>query len=347
MPLLEVNNLGIDYITEKGTLEAVRGVSFSLERGQNLGLVGESGCGKTTVAKSLMKLLPSNGVISEGEIIFKGQDVVEMTPEKVRQIRWNDISMIAQSAMNAMDPVYKIKDQIIEVIKTHQSQVDKKEAIERAANLFELVGLERKRLNSYPHQLSGGMKQRAIIAMALALSPALVIADEPTTALDVVVQDRILHQIIKLQQEINTSMVFITHDISVVAETCDQIIVMYGGRIAEIGSTRDFFKDTHHPYGLGLQNAFPSINEIGERLISMPGSPPNLINPKPGCRFAPRCPFAEDVCYAEMPGLQEIKPGHYSACHFTDRIDEFREKAKLRETWEQVKERQIKKQLRR
>src|SRR5690625_2853795 len=232
MALLEVKDLDIEYITEKGSLKAVTDISFTLKEGERLGLVGESGCGKTTLAKTLMRLLPENGRISKGEIIFKGENLVDKTKEEIRLLRWKDISMVAQSSMNALNPVYRVGDQIVEAILAHSS-MSEADAIKRSEELFRMVGLERKRLQSYPHQMSGGMKQRAIIAMALALEPALIIADEPTTALDVIMQDRILNQIIQLQKEVNSSMVFITHDISVVSETCNTIIVMYGGRSEE------------------------------------------------------------------------------------------------------------------
>ncbi|MCD8510729.1 MAG: ABC transporter ATP-binding protein [Bacillus sp. (in: Bacteria)] len=340
MALLEVKDLDIDYVTEKGPLKAVSDISFTLEEGERLGLVGESGCGKTTLAKSLMRLLPSNGVIPKGELIFKGEDLVKKSNEEIRKLRWKEISMIAQSAMNALDPVYRVGDQIVEAIQAHTTMSDS-DAMSRAGELFELVGLEKKRLRDYPHQMSGGMKQRAIIAMALSLNPSLVIADEPTTALDVVVQDRILNQIIQIQKEINSSMVFITHDISVVSETCNTIIVMYGGKMMEKSSTRNFFKEPYHPYSLGLQNAFPSIMDIGEELISIPGSPPDLLNPPKGCRFAERCPFATDKCREEDPALVEVSEEHFVACHYTEEVERFRVDAKKRETWESVAERLV------
>ncbi|RXI96505.1 ABC transporter ATP-binding protein [Anaerobacillus alkaliphilus] len=338
MPLLEVKNVDIEYKTANGTLKAVQDISFTLEEGERIGLVGESGCGKTTLAKSFMRLLPSNGEIANGEIIFKGENLVTKSPEEIRKLRWKDIAMISQSAMSALNPVYRVGDQIIEAIQAH-SNMNNKQAYSRAVEVFKMVGLEEKRLRSYPHQMSGGMKQRAIIAMALTLEPALIIADEPTTALDVVVQDRILHQIIQLQREINSSMVFITHDISVVSETCNTIIVMYGGKMMEKASTRDFFKNPYHPYSLGLQNAFPSIADIGEELISIPGSPPDLMNPKPGCRFQDRCPFATELCQQEIPSLVEVSPEHFVACHFTEDVEKFRIESKKGETWEKVQER--------
>lgn len=330
--IMEVKNLNIDYVTKEGTLQAVRDINFTLNEGERIGLVGESGCGKTTLAKALMRLLPDNGVVSNGEINFKGKDLVPMTDEQIRQLRWKHISMISQSAMNALNPVYTVGAQIVEAIQTHE-KVSKKDAWKRAEEVFKLVNLDEKRLKDYPHQMSGGMKQRAIIAMALVHNPSLIIADEPTTALDVVVQDRILNQIIEVQKKIKSSMVFITHDISVVSETCTTIIVMYGGKVVEKANRRDFFKNPYHPYSLGLQNAFPSITEMGEELISIPGTPPKLINPEEGCRFKARCPFATVKCN-EAPEPVEVEKDHIVACHFTDKVAEFREEAARAETWE-------------
>ena len=289
MNLLEVKNLYIEYRTQEGTLKVVNDVSFDLKQGESLGLVGESGCGKTTLAKTIMRLLPDNGFISSGEIIFKKEDLVKKSKEEIRKIRLSEIAMISQSAMNSLNPVYTVGDQLIEGIRAH-TNVSRDWAKERAIEVFEIIGLDAKRLNNYPHQMSGGMKQRAIIAMALTLDPSLIIADEPTTALDVVVQDKILNKIIEIQKQINSSMIFITHDISVVSEVCETIIVMYAGRIMEKASTETFFRDPFHPYSLGLKNAFPSILEIGEELISIPGAPPDLMLEQKGCGFQERCP---------------------------------------------------------
>lgn len=340
MNLLEVKNLYIDYITQEGTLNVVENVSFELKQGESLGLVGESGCGKTTLAKTIMKLLPDNGVISGGEIIFKGEDLVKKNKEEIRKIRLNEIAMIAQSAMNSLNPVYTVGDQLIEGIRAH-SNATKQEARKRAEEVFEIIGLDIKRLSSYPHQMSGGMKQRAIIAMALSLNPSLIIADEPTTALDVVVQDKILSKIIEIQEQINSSMIFITHDISVVSEVCETIIVMYAGRIMEKASTEVFFRNPYHPYSLGLKNAFPSILEIGEELISIPGAPPNLMIKQEGCRFQERCPYRTELCQKESPELQEVEKDHLIACHYPNRVEEFRENSKKKETWQMVRERII------
>lgn len=340
MNLLEIKNLCIDYITQEGTLNVVDNVSFELKQGESLGLVGESGCGKTTLAKTIMKLLPDNGKISSGEIIFKGEDIVKKDKEEIRKLRLNEIAMIAQSAMNSLNPVYTVGDQLVEGIRAH-SKATKAEARKRAEEVFEIIGLDAKRLNSYPHQMSGGMKQRAIIAMALSLNPSLIIADEPTTALDVVVQDKILSKIIEIQKQINSSMIFITHDISVVSEICETIIVMYAGKIMEKASTKVFFKNPYHPYSLGLKNAFPSILEIGEELISIPGAPPDLMVKQKGCRFQERCPYRTELCLKEEPELIEVENDHLIACHYPEKVDEFRQKAKQNETWEMVRERLI------
>lgn len=341
MNLLELKNLSLDYITKEGTLKVVRDVSFTLKQGESVGLVGESGCGKTTLAKAIMRLLPDNGVISAGEMIYKDEDIVSKSKEEIRKLRLNEIAMISQSAMNSLNPVYTVGDQIVEGIRSH-TKMSKKEAIKRAEEVFAIIGLEKKRLKSYPHQMSGGMKQRAIIAMALSLNPSLIIADEPTTALDVVVQDKILHQITEIQKQTNSSMIFITHDISIISELCETIIVMYGGRIMEKSSSRIFFKAPYHPYSLGLQNAFPSILDIDKGdLISIPGAPPNLMGELNGCRFKERCPFRTEKCMEELPELKEIGENHQIACHYPERVDEFREESKKQKTWQMVSDRII------
>lgn len=343
MTLLEVNNLYIEYQTKEGPLKVVNDVSFQLKQGESIGLVGESGCGKTTLAKSIMRLLPDNGAITSGEVVFKGEDLVKKTKEEIRKLRLDEIAMVSQSAMNSLNPVYKVGDQLVEGIRAH-SDVSKEEARKRAEEVFKIIGLEAKRLDSYPHQMSGGMKQRAIIAMALTLNPDLIIADEPTTALDVVVQDKILSKIIEIQKDINSSMVFITHDISVVSEVCETIIVMYAGRIMEKASTRVFFKEPYHPYSLGLKNAFPSILEIGEELISIPGAPPNLMLEQEGCAFAERCPFRTEKCLEVLPELIDLGANgeeHLIACHYPERVEEFRRDSKKKESWEMVRERII------
>ncbi|SIR01963.1 peptide/nickel transport system ATP-binding protein [Alkalispirochaeta americana] len=337
--MLDVQNLSVEYKIQGGVLRAVEDVSFTLKRAESLGIVGESGCGKSTIAKALLQLLPKNGRISAGHVLFDGEDLVGKNPEEMRKMRQKRIALVSQSAMNSLNPVYTVGTQIIEAIRTH-SRMTEKEAFARAVEVFSMVGLEEKRLKSFPHQLSGGMKQRAIIAMALSLEPDIIIADEPTTALDVVVQGRILQRIQKIHKEISSSMIFITHDISVVSEVCETIMVMYGGRVMEIADTNSFFRAPYHPYSLGLQNAFPSITEIGqEELVAIPGSPPNLSEPQQGCRFHVRCPFATERCSLEEPPLEEVKENHYSACWYTDKVESFRREAKKRDTWESVRAR--------
>lgn len=331
--LLKLKNLKTYYRMNNKIIKAVDGVSFDLKSGENLGLVGESGCGKTTTAKSINRILPSNGGIVGGEINFQGRDLAKLSEAELNKVRWREIAMVTQSAMNALNPVYKIGEQMVEAFQTH-IKISKEEALDRSAHLFSLVGLEKSRLNDYPHQLSGGMKQRVVIAMAMALDPPLIIADEPTTALDVVVQDGILKQFVYLQNKINSSIILVTHDISVVAELCQRTAVMYAGKIMEQGSTREIFKDAYHPYTLGLINAFPTLEAAKEDLISIPGSPPNLARDLNGCRFKARCPFATELC-EEDPEIKEVAEQHLVACHYPNKVKEFREKAALPATWDQ------------
>lgn len=333
--LLDIKNLRTCYKSEAGDVWAVDDVNIELDHGEILGIVGESGCGKTTIIKSVLRLLPKSAY-SEGEINFKEKDILKFKDEKLRKMRWNEISIISQSAMNALDPVYRVGDQIVEVIQLHRKKVSKKEAWERAEELFQLVGIDKGRLHDYPHQYSGGMRQRAVIAMALALDPDLILADEPTTALDVVVQSQILKRIKVLQKKMNSSMILVTHDMSVVAETCQKVVVMYGGKVVESGSVEDIYDNTSHPYTMGLKNAFPSVKGEKYELISIPGYPPSLINPPQGCRFADRCPFSTQVCLEEEPDMTTISGKHTAACHHLDKVEEMREKAKHHETWSLV-----------
>ena len=331
MSLLEVEDLDVVYDADPD-VHAVRDVSFSIEEGENVGLVGESGCGKSTVAKAIMGALPDNGRITNGEIRFDGEDLVGLSPGAMRQKRWDDLAMISQSAMNSLDPVYTIGNQIREAIDAHRD-VTKAEARERARELLEIVGIDADHVDSYPHQLSGGMRQRAIIAMALALNPRLIVADEPTTALDVIIQEQVLHRIRRLQREFGSSMLMITHDISVVAATCDKVVVMYGGEVMEAGTTEEIFNDAKHPYTLGLQNAFPSVAGEKKDLISIPGSPPDLSSPPRGCPFESRCPFSTAACGEPLPEI-ETEDGHRVRCHEPVPFDEMREESTRRELWQ-------------
>ena len=330
MPLLEVENLEVRYRTQAGEAKAVDGVSFVIEPGMCLGLVGESGCGKSTVAKAILGILPPAGHIAGGTIRYSGRDLGGMTPRELRAMRWRDIALVPQSAMNALDPVYTVESQLAEAIAAHQS-MPAAHRRRRIAELFELVGLEPGRARDYPHQFSGGMRQRAMIAMAMVLDPALIVADEPTTGLDVLVQDQILRRIRDLHDRLGKAMLLITHDMAVVAENCDRIVVMYAGRVMEYGGEA-VFRAPYHPYTLGLCNAFPDLANRARALISIPGTPPNLVAPPEGCRFQARCPFATARC-GTPPPLIEVAPGHVVACHHIDQVARFRERAADPETW--------------
>lgn len=314
MKVLEVENLVMYYKTMKGYVKAVDNVSFDVEKGEAMGLVGESGCGKTTIGMSILRLLPSNAEIQGGKIVFNGTNLLNLSDKEMRTVRWKGISMIFQAAMNALNPVHRIESQIVEAIKTHEN-VPKEEARERVAQLYRLVGLDPERARDYPHEYSGGMKQRAVIAMALACNPDIIIADEPTTALDVIVQDQIISEIKRLQKELHMTMIYISHDISVIAESCERIAVMYAGILAEYANSIDLFKNPMHPYTQALMNSFPSIKGPKKRLIPVPGEPPNLLNPPTGCRFHPRCPIAMDVCKKQVPDFIEFENRHWAACH--------------------------------
>jgi len=316
MPLLSVENLVTYYKTLRGYVKAVENVSFTLKKGEALGLAGESGCGKTTTALSILKLLPSNGEIVKGRILFRGNDIVSMSEKNLREeIRWKGISLIFQGAMNALNPLYTVEHQIIEAIRFHEKNVSKKEAKERVRKLFELVGLDPSRATNYPHEFSGGMKQRAMIAMALACNPEIVIADEPGTALDVIVQAQVLKLMRSLKEKLNLGLIVITHDLSIISETCEQLAIMYAGKIVELGDIIKVFKEPLHPYTQGLLSAFPNIKEKKRRMESIPGSPPNLLNPPMGCRFHPRCKYAMDICRKKEPELKEVSENHFVACH--------------------------------
>ncbi|MFB6300707.1 MAG: ABC transporter ATP-binding protein [Halobacteriales archaeon] len=330
--VLEIEDLVTYYHTEQGDVHAVEGVTLTLKENETLGLVGESGSGKSTLAYSINRVLPDNGEVIDGEVRIDDVDLTELSEKELREYRWTEISMIPQSAMNALDPVYTIQDQIVEVLQAHRP-ISEKEAQERARELFDLVDLDEDRLTDYPHQFSGGMKQRAMIALAMALDPKIILADEPTTALDVIIQERILRRIQELQEDIESSMILITHDISVVSETCDRIAVMYGGNLVESSDTRTIINDAHHPYTLGLKNAFPTIDTDEQELISIPGEAPDLTEPEDKCMFAPRCPFAIERCRKESPERREIEDGHFVECHRADEVEMLQAEAAKPETW--------------
>jgi peptide/nickel transport system ATP-binding protein len=410
MAILEVNDLKVHFKIQNGWVKAVDGVSFAIDAGETMGLVGESGCGKTTAAYAITQLLPTNGYVMGGSIYFREPPRVKafrqeydrtLKPrareaeigalrqrltgvleeigklkgptggepdaqkrkvsnpriqeldteaselsdrihalthhydilakgklkdgrlaefnEEIRKIRWKEISMIFQGAMNAFNPVFRVGDQIIEAIQLHDD-VDDETALKRTKELFSFVGIPEDRVTNYPHEFSGGMKQRAMIALALALSPKFIIADEPTTALDVITQDRILFEIRRLQEKLRMAMMIITHDVSVVAEVSDKIAVMYAGRIMEIGRTVQVFKNTAHPYTSGLLGSFPSIEGAKRRLVSIPGFPPDLVNPPTGCPFHPRCSHAQPNCSTDVPTGTELEPGHISYCHYAKEL---------------------------
>lgn len=331
-PLLEIDNLSTIYRTQDKTIQALSNISFDVQKNENFGLVGESGCGKSTLLKTVINVTPPNAGVTGGSIRFDGINLLSLSEAEMQQIQWNRISMITQSAMNAMDPVYKVGDQIYETARVHE-KISRKAFARKLERLFKLVGVSPARQKEFPHQFSGGMRQRAIIAMSLILSPDLVIADEPTTSLDVIVQDQIFRNIRNLQQELGFSMLLVTHDIALVIENCDRIGVMYGGQMAEIGTTAAVVKDTFHPYTMGLKHSFPNINDPGSDLISIPGTLPDLGNPPSGCRFAARCPFCLAKCIETEPRLIPVTPGHWSACHRTADVLTLRNLAARADTW--------------
>jgi peptide/nickel transport system ATP-binding protein len=311
-PVLDVKNLKVYYFTSRGTVKAVDGVSFNVAEREVLGIAGESGCGKSTLGYALLRLVPPPGRIVDGKIILDGVDITSLPEDEVRKIRWSKISMVFQGALNVLNPVIRVGDQIAEVLMYHKG-LTKKEALDIAAQYLKLVGLAPDVLRRYPHELSGGMKQRVVIAMALILKPRLVIADEPTTALDVVVQAQIMNLLKQLKEQEKISMIFITHDLSLIAEIADKVAVMYAGKIVELGPSDAIFERPMHPYTQGLIRSIPSLRQR-KALTWIPGAPPDLRNPPPGCRFHPRCPFAMDVCRREEPPMIEVEKGHYVAC---------------------------------
>jgi peptide/nickel transport system ATP-binding protein len=310
--LLSVDSLTMHYFTRDGEVKAVDDVSFHLNRGEALGLVGESGSGKSSIAVSLLKLLPDNARLLSGRILLEGEDLVPLSENRMRSIRWSRISMVFQSAMNSLDPVHKVGDQIVEAIEIH-TPMSRGAMGDRVAYLYELVGLDLSFINRYPHEYSGGMKQRAVIAMALACDPDIVIADEPTTALDVIVQDRILTEIRDIQKRLNMSMIYISHDMAVIAEVSDVVGVMYAGKLVELGETLEVFKRPIHPYTMALMAAFPSVRGEKRLLATLPGEPPDLIHPPAGCRFHPRCPHATEICSRQEPPTVS-RGNHWAAC---------------------------------
>jgi oligopeptide/dipeptide ABC transporter ATP-binding protein len=311
---LSVRDLVVEYTSEGQVIHAVNGVSFDLERGKTFGLVGETGAGKTSTAKAIMRILPDvSAKIQGGEVYLDGVNLLELSEKEMRKIRGRRISMIFQDPMTALNPIMKVGEQISEVIKLH-NKVTRREATERAVGMLELVGIPGDRYEEYPHQFSGGMKQRVVIAMALACSPELLLADEPTTALDVTIQAQVLEMINKLKEDFDTSMIMISHNLGVVAEVCDDLAVIYAGEIVELGSKEAIFDRPTHPYTQGLFAAVPTLDEEKERLDPIAGLPPDPSDLPLGCHFGPRCPYAKERCGSERKPLIEIEPGHFMRC---------------------------------
>ena len=316
--LLEVKNLKTSFFSHLGEIQAVRGSNFTLDEGDVLGIVGESGSGKSVTAMSIMGLIDHPGKIKEGEVIFDGQDLTALSQNELSELRGNEISMIFQDPMTSLNPVYSIENQMVEVIRRHNTDLSKKEARARAVEMLELVGIPEpeKRIKSYPHEFSGGMRQRVMIATALSCGPRLLIADEPTTALDVTIQAQILDLMNDLKERVNASIILITHDLGVIAEVCDHIVVMYGGTIMEKGTVEDIFYDPQNPYTVGLHQSVPKATDEGEkeRLVPIEGSPPDLMHPPQGCPFSPRCPHAMRVCLEKPAPTVTLSETHTSAC---------------------------------
>ena len=330
--ILDVRGLKITYAVGDQLIRAVDDATFSIPKGAIVGLVGESGCGKTTVARGLTRVMAKAARFDGGEMLFNGRDLLGMGESEMNDLRWRDIAFIPQSAMNSLDPVYTVEHQLNEVL-IQRGGLSKVEARGHAEELFEMVGIEPQRLRDYPHQFSGGMRQRVAIALALALNPKLVIADEPVTALDVIVQRQILDTLKSLQDKLGISVILVTHDISVVAYVCDRIVVMYAGRVVESGDTATVLTAPFHPYTMGLYNAFPDLQSSAGLLTPINGRPPDLSDPPPSCRFAPRCPFAENRCRSGEIPLVDVGNGHFSACLRYEEAVMLRGTATKPETW--------------
>jgi peptide/nickel transport system ATP-binding protein len=322
--LLELRQLVVDYESPGKRVRAVDHVDLEIHAGEIFGLAGESGCGKSTTGNAILQILREPARITGGEIRFQGENLLGKSREELRRYRWRNVSMVFQSAMNALNPVLRVGDQFVDMMRAHE-QISRKRSLQRAASLLEMVGIDPSRIRSYPHELSGGMRQRVIIAMALALSPELVILDEPTTALDVVVQREILQQFEALKRELDFAVLFITHDLSLLVEFADRIGIMYAGEIVETAPARALFAEAKHPYTQGLLSSFPPLTGPLVRMTGIPGMPPDLGDPPSGCRFHPRCPHcmpSDEALYArqltEKPLLKQVAPEHFVACHLVE-----------------------------
>jgi peptide/nickel transport system ATP-binding protein len=329
--VLDVRNLSVRFRTRRGMAQALSDVSMTVAAGATVGLVGESGCGKSTFMKAIVGVLSDNAEVTAGAVRFRGIDLLVADSETVRRQRWKGISMITQSALNALDPVHRVGDQIVEAIRAHVD-MPRREAKALAQEMLEMVDIDPRRFREYPHQFSGGMRQRAIIAMALALKPDLVLADEPTTSLDMIVQDQIFRRLRELQAELGFSILLVTHDLGVVIENCARITVMYAGRIVEEGPIASVVDGPFHPYTLGLKNSLPRLDR-GAEPIAIPGVPPDPVAMPRGCPFAERCPFALGICIDEMPSLAAVGPGHAAACHRSAAMPHLRERGADYRTW--------------
>lgn len=317
--ILSIRDMRLYYDTEAGAVRAVDGVTFDLDRGVRLGLVGESGCGKSTMALAIMRMIKPPGRLMSGEILLDGDDLAQCSDEEIRDIRLRRISMITQGAMNSLNPVLKIKDQLLDGMRDHGVKLSKKEAEEMVEELLDAVDLAASVANLYPHELSGGMKQRVCVAMAISMRPQVVIADEPTSALDVVVQRQVMATIERLRKSMNISMILIGHDMGLMAQSVDRLGVMYAGRLVELGDVADLFADPQHPYTQLLIETLPTLGRRGH-FQGIPGITPSLLNPPGGCLFAPRCPYAQPLCSQELPEWREIEPNRWVACHFSESI---------------------------
>jgi peptide/nickel transport system ATP-binding protein len=314
MNLLSIENLKTYYFTKAGAVKAVDGVTFSLNKGQSIGIAGESGCGKSTIALSLMRLI-KGGKIVDGKIMLNGVSLLDLPEKEFNAIRWDKISFVSQAAMGALNPVYTIGAQIVEAILAHR-KIKKSDALNQVRELLRKVEIDPDRVSNYPHELSGGMRQRAMIAMALALNPEVLIADEPTTALDVVTQAQMIKLLKKLQKEMNLAVIFISHDLSILAQVCDKVLIMYAGKVMEFADVSDLYAKPRHPYAKALLNSFPDIAGERKMLQGLPGNTPNLLHPPLGCKFHPRCAYVQAICQAKEPVFAEIQPDRFVTCHY-------------------------------